>query len=61
MTRARAEPIFVTDAHRGGEKRFVVRADEKADLRFLELEAAIRVSRQIGLTSGRDFLQTKRR
>jgi hypothetical protein len=42
-------------------KRFVVRADEKADLRFLELEAAIRVSRQIGLTSVRDFLQTERR
>ena len=28
MTRARAESNFVTDAHRG-EKRFVVRADEK--------------------------------
>jgi hypothetical protein len=29
MTRARAERIFVTDAHRYDGKRFVVRADEK--------------------------------
>jgi hypothetical protein len=39
MTRARAEPIFVTDAHRDG-KRFVVRADEKLTA-FGELQMAI--------------------
>jgi len=33
--------IFVTDAHRGDGKRFVVRADEKLTA-FLELESAIR-------------------
>jgi hypothetical protein len=40
MTRARAEPIFVTDAHRGDGKRYVVRADEKLTA-LLELESAI--------------------
>jgi hypothetical protein len=34
------ETIFVADAHRGGGKRFVVRADEKLTA-FLELERAI--------------------
>jgi len=34
--------IWITDAHRGYGKRFVVRADEKLTV-FLELEAAIRV------------------
>jgi cold shock CspA family protein len=43
MTRARAEPIFVTDAHRGDGKRFIARADEKADC-FLELEQVTRES-----------------
>jgi len=32
--------IFVADAHRDNEKRFVVRADEKLTA-FLELESAI--------------------
>ncbi len=32
--------IFVADAHRGDEKRFVVRADEKLT-GFVELESAI--------------------
>jgi hypothetical protein len=32
--------IFVTDAHRGDGKRFVVRADEKLTA-FVELERAI--------------------
>jgi hypothetical protein len=43
MTRARAEPIFVTDAHRDG-KRFVVRAEEKLTA-FVELDTAIRRNR----------------
>jgi hypothetical protein len=38
---SRGRTIFVTDAHRGDGKRFVVRADEKLTA-FLELEAAIR-------------------
>jgi hypothetical protein len=33
--------IWIADAHRGGGKRFVVRADEKLTA-FVELEAAIR-------------------
>ena len=33
--------IFVADAHRDDEKRFVVRADEKLTA-FVELESAIR-------------------
>jgi hypothetical protein len=33
--------ILVADAHRGNEKRFIVRADEKLTA-FLELEAAMR-------------------
>jgi hypothetical protein len=36
-----ASVIFVADAHRGGGKRYVVRADEKLTA-FPELEAAIR-------------------
>jgi len=36
--------MFVADAHRGDGKRFVVHADEKLTA-FLELEAAIRASR----------------
>jgi len=36
--------MFVADAHRGDGKRFVVRGDEKLTA-FLELEAAICVSR----------------
>jgi hypothetical protein len=35
--------IFLADAHRAGEKRFVVRADEKLTA-FVELELAIRVN-----------------
>ena len=38
---AKGETIFVADAHRDDEKRFVVRADEKATA-FLELETATR-------------------
>jgi hypothetical protein len=33
--------IWIADAHRGDEKRFVVRAEEKLTA-FLELESAIR-------------------
>jgi len=33
--------IWIVDAHRGNEKRFVVRADEKLSA-FLELESAVR-------------------
>jgi hypothetical protein len=33
--------IFIADAHRGEEKRFVVRADEKLTA-FVELESAVR-------------------
>ena len=33
--------MFVADAHRDDEKRFVVRADEKLTV-FVELEMAIR-------------------
>jgi hypothetical protein len=36
----RGRTIFVTDAHRGDGKRFIVRADEKLTA-FLELQAAI--------------------
>jgi hypothetical protein len=35
--------IFVADAHRGDEKRFVVRADEKLTA-FVELESAVRAA-----------------
>jgi len=52
---SRGRTIWIADAHHGDGNRFVVRADEKADLRFLELEAANRVSRQIGLTSRARF------
>jgi hypothetical protein len=41
LTRARAESIFVTDAHRGDGKGFIVRADEKLAA-FVELESVIR-------------------
>jgi hypothetical protein len=35
------QTIFVTDAHRGDRKRFVVRADE-IPTAFIELESVIR-------------------
>jgi len=35
--------IWITDAHRGDGKRFVVRADEKLTA-FIELESAIRAA-----------------
>ena len=38
---SRGRKIFVADAHRGDNQRFIVRADEKLTA-FLELEAAIR-------------------
>jgi hypothetical protein len=41
--------MWVTDAHRGDGKRFVVRADEKLTA-FLELEAAIRAARALNLS-----------
>ncbi len=34
----------VTDAHRGGGKRFIVRVDEKLSA-FLELESAVRAAK----------------
>src|SRR5207244_10699439 len=48
--------IFVTDAHRGDGKRFVVSADEKLTA-FLELESAIR---GCGEFEVRGFLETGR-
>jgi hypothetical protein len=36
---SRGRRIFVADAHRGDEKRFVVRADERLTA-FIELESA---------------------
>jgi hypothetical protein len=41
ISRTPHQRVFVTDAHRGDGKRFVVRADEKLSA-FLELESAIR-------------------
>jgi hypothetical protein len=38
---ARGQTIWIADAHRGGGKRFVVRADEKLTA-FMEMEAAMR-------------------
>jgi hypothetical protein len=38
--------IFVTDAHRGDGKRFVVQADAKLTA-FVELEAAIRTCEKL--------------
>jgi hypothetical protein len=38
--------IWIADAHRGDQKRFVVRADEKLMV-FLELEAAIRLGGEL--------------
>jgi hypothetical protein len=35
--------MWIVDAHRGGGKRFVVRADQKLTA-FVELESAIRVA-----------------
>jgi hypothetical protein len=37
---SRGRKIFVADAHRGGNQRFIVRADEKLAA-FMELESAI--------------------
>ena len=38
--------IFVADAHRGDNKRFVARADEKLTA-FMELESAIHASADV--------------
>jgi hypothetical protein len=43
------QTIWIVDAHRDDERRFVVHSDEKVTA-FLELEAAIRVLQRIGLT-----------
>jgi hypothetical protein len=51
--------IFVADAHRVDEKRFVVRADEKLTA-FLELRIGNPGSRLSFLTRCRDFFQTRR-
>jgi hypothetical protein len=40
---ANGQTIWIVDAHRGGGKRFVGRADEKLTA-FVELESAIRYS-----------------
>ena len=50
--------IFVADAQRGDGQRFIVRADEKLTA-FMALESATRGLRRIGLTSWRNFLQTR--
>jgi hypothetical protein len=47
---AEARTIFVADAHRGDNQRFIVQADEKLTA-FLELESVIeKVSAQLELT-----------
>jgi hypothetical protein len=38
---SRGRTIWIADAHRGAEKRFIVRADEKL-MAFIELESSIR-------------------
>jgi len=40
VVKSRKRTIWIADAHRGGGKRFVVRADEKLTA-FLELERAV--------------------
>jgi hypothetical protein len=40
---SKGRTIWIADAHRGDDQRFIVRADEKLTA-FLELEAAIRGS-----------------
>ena len=52
--------FWVVAAEREDAGRFIVRADENLTA-FLELEAAIYALQRIGLTSGRDFFQTRRR
>jgi hypothetical protein len=52
--------IWIADAHRGDGKRFVARADEKADGVFGTGIGDWR-SRRIALTSRRDFFKTRRR
>jgi hypothetical protein len=46
---------WIADAHRGDEKRFVVRADEK--LAFVELELVIRSCPRSGLNKLARFYQ----
>jgi len=43
---ARGRTIFVTDAHRGDRKRFIVRADEKLTA-FFKLESVIRTRAEL--------------
>jgi hypothetical protein len=43
---SRGRTIFVADAHRDNEKRFVVHADEKLTA-FVELELAVRGSQRL--------------
>ncbi len=45
------QAIFSVDAHRGDEKRFVVRADEKLAA-FIELESAIRDGQRLAASTG---------
>ena len=52
------QTIWIADAHRDNGKRFVVRADEKLTA-FVELESATRACGEFGLTSRRNFLQTR--
>jgi hypothetical protein len=52
--------IWIADAHRGDGKRFVVRVDDKLTA-FVELESVVRRRGRIGLTSRRNFLQTRTR
>ena len=40
---SRGRTIFIADAHRDDEKRYVVRADEELTA-FLELESAVRAA-----------------
>jgi len=43
---AEGRTIFVADAHRGDNQRFIVRADEKLTA-FVELESAIRTAKHM--------------
>jgi len=53
ITAAR-EAIRIADAHRDNGKRFVVRADEKLTA-FIELESAVRASRELAWQVDRIF------
>jgi hypothetical protein len=57
---AKGRTIWIADAHRGDEKRFVVHADEKLTA-FLELEAAIQACKKNCLDQPSPFFKPSRR